>query len=142
MNGIEIQTLDSPAAEEVKFLYGQLDGFNQAQAGPASTRELAVFARRDAEIVAGLYGFTLWNWLHIRYLWVSEALRHQGLGRQLMLAAEREARIRGCEHAHVDTFSFQAIPFYERLGYSVFGRLEDYPPGHSRAFLQKRDLPG
>ncbi len=141
MNGIEVHTSDSPAAEDTKFLYRQLDGFNEAQAGSSSTRELAVFARRDTEIVAGLYGFTLWNWLHIRYLWVAESLRHQGLGRQLMLAAEREARIRGCDHAHVDTFSFQAIPFYERLGYSVFGRLEDYPEGHTRAFLQKRNLP-
>jgi GNAT superfamily N-acetyltransferase len=141
MNGIEVQTSDSPATEDTKFLYRQLDGFNETQAGPSSTRELAVFARRDAEIVAGLYGFTLWNWLHIRYLWVAEPLRHQGLGRQLMLAAEREARIRGCDHAHVDTFSFQAIPFYERLGYSVFGCLEDYPAGHTRAFLQKRNLP-
>jgi GNAT superfamily N-acetyltransferase len=141
MNGLETQTSDSPAAEDTKFLYRQLDGFNEAQAGPSSTRELAVFARRDTEIVAGLYGFTLWNWLHIRYLWVAEDLRHQGLGRQLMLAAEREARLRGCEHAHVDTFSFQAIPFYERLGYSVFGRLEDYPSGHHRVFLQKRNLP-
>lgn len=114
MNGIEVQTSDSPAAQDVNFIYRQLDSFNEAQAGPASTRELAVFARRDTEIVAGLYGFTLWNWLHIRYLWVAEALRDHGLGRQLVLAAEREARIRGCDRAHVDTFSFQAIPFYER----------------------------
>lgn len=141
MNGIEVQISDTPAAEDTKFLYRQLDGFNEGQAGPSSTRELAVFARRDTEIVAGLYGFTLWNWLHIRYLWVAEGLRHQGLGRQLMLAAEQEARIRGCDHAHVDTFSFQAIPFYERLGYSVFGQLEDYPVGHTRTFLQKRNLP-
>jgi hypothetical protein len=38
----------------------------------------------------------------------------------------------------LDTFSFQARPFYEKLGYEVFGQLEDYPRGHSRYFLQKR----
>ena len=53
MNGIEIQTSDSPAAKDYDFLYRQLDG----------------------------------------------------------------------------------------LGYSVFGRLEDYPSGHTRIFLQKRNLP-
>jgi GNAT superfamily N-acetyltransferase len=141
MNGIEIQTSDSPAAQDTDFLYRQLEGFNEAQTGPTSVRPLAVFARRDTQIVAGIFGFTVWNWFHIRYLWVAEELRRQGLGRQLMLAAEREARSRGCDHAHVDTFSFQAVPFYERLGYSVFGSLEDYPVGHARVFLEKRNLP-
>ena len=142
MNTIEIQTSDTPAAADTDFVFRQLVGFNEAQTGPASARELAVFARRGGtEIVAGLIGFTHWNWLHIRYLWVAEELRRHGLGRQLVLAAEREARIRGCDHAHLDTFSFQAVPFYERLGYTVFGRLEDYPPGHTKVFLQKRDLP-
>ena len=110
MNGIEIETSDSPAAEDTKFLYRQLDGFNEAQAGPTAIRPLGVFARRGTEIVAGLFAYTLWNWLEIRHLWVAEPLRHQGLGRRLMLAAEREARLRGCDHAHVDTFTFQAVP--------------------------------
>src|SRR6187431_1264287 len=95
MNGIEVQISDSPAAKDYDFLYRQLDGFNEAQTSPASTRKLAVFARRDTEIVAGLFAFTHWNWLEIRHLWVAEALRRHGLGRQLMLAAEQEARLRG-----------------------------------------------
>ena len=45
---------------------------------------------------------------------------------------------RGCTHAHLDTFSYQARPFYERRGYSVFGTLDDYPPGHQRFFMAKR----
>src|SRR5689334_7566144 len=131
MNPIEIEISDCPSPEDADLVFRNLVGFNEVQTGPAAARELAVFARRDTEIVAGLLGFTHWNWLHIRFLWVAEAFRRHGLGRQLVLAAEREARIRGCEHAHLDTFSFQAVPFYERLGYSVFGRLEDYPRGHT-----------
>jgi GNAT superfamily N-acetyltransferase len=142
MNTIEVSATDSPTAADTDLVFRHLVGFNEARTGPASAHELAVFARSGTEIVAGLVGFTHWNWLHIRYLWVAEALRHHGLGRRLVLAAEREARSRGCEHAHLDTFSFQAVPFYERLGYSVFGCLEDYPPGHTKVFLQKRHLPG
>jgi hypothetical protein len=37
----------------------------------------------------------------------------------------------------LDTYSFQARGFYERLGYTVFGTINDYPPGHSRFFLTK-----
>jgi len=35
----------------------------------------------------------------------------------------------------LDTYSFQALEFYERLGYAVFGTLDNYPPGQKRIFL-------
>jgi len=124
---------------------GDVTRFIMPDGNGADTIDLAAlpetpFARQGAGIVAGLIGFTHWNWLHIRFLWVAESLRRQSLGRRLVLAAEYEARRRGCAHVHLDTFSFQAVPFYERLGYTVFGRLDDYPPGHTKVFLQKRNL--
>ena len=38
----------------------------------------------------------------------------------------------------LDTFAFQAPAFYEKQGYTLFGTIEDLPPGHARYFLQKR----
>jgi GNAT superfamily N-acetyltransferase len=70
-------------------------------------------------------------------VYLPEDLRGAGLGRQLMEQAEQEAIHRGCHIIWLDTFTFQARGFYERLGYTVFGTLEDYPPGHSRFFLRK-----
>lgn len=66
-----------------------------------------------------------------------ETLRGSGLGASLMRRAEEEAVRRGCRGAWLDTFSFQARGFYERLGYTVFGTIQDYPPGHRRHFMQK-----
>ncbi len=140
MNPVEVRLEPHPTPEQTEQIFRHLVAFNETRAGAASACNLAVFAHQGSEIVGGLVGLTHWNWLSIQYLWVQEAFRKQGLGRQMLLAAEQEARVRGCEHAHLDTFSFQALPFYEALGYSVFGRLEDYPPGHTRFFLQKRDL--
>jgi ribosomal protein S18 acetylase RimI-like enzyme len=65
-------------------------------------------------------------------------MRGAGAGRRLMMEAEAEALRRGCCAAELDTFSFQARGFYERLGYSVFGALEDYAPGQSRFYMRKR----
>jgi cation transport ATPase len=62
----------------------------------------------------------------------------QASGHVLAAAVVRAAAERGCRHAHLDTFSYQARPFYERLGYRLFGELENYPPGHSRFFLRKQ----
>jgi hypothetical protein len=54
-----------------------------------------------------------------------------------MARAEEEAIRRGCCHAYLDTFDFQAPGFYRKLGYSEWGVLEDFPPGHQRIFLKK-----
>ena len=41
-----------------------------------------------------------------------------------MLAAEAEGRKRGCTAIWLDTFEFQARPFYEKIGFAVFGTLD------------------
>ncbi len=58
-----------------------------------------------------------------------------------MAEGEEEALRRGCCSAWLDTFEFQARGFYERLGYSCFATLPEYPKGHSRYFLQKQLTP-
>jgi GNAT superfamily N-acetyltransferase len=73
----------------------------------------------------------------VELLFVPKEYRGAGLGTELMRLAEEEARRRGCRGAWLDTFSFQARGFYERLGYSVFGTIGDHPPGHSRFFMKK-----
>jgi hypothetical protein len=54
-----------------------------------------------------------------------------------METIEQAAKERGCTYAHLDTFSFQARPFYEALGYEVFATLDEYPPGHHKYFMKK-----
>jgi GNAT superfamily N-acetyltransferase len=106
--------------------------------GVAGFQAIAVLARdRQSALVAGAVGTINWNWLHVALLWVSEPCRHTGLGSRLLAEIERVAAERGCTHAHLDTFSYQARPFYERQGYRVFGVLENYPPGHQRFFMEK-----
>jgi ribosomal protein S18 acetylase RimI-like enzyme len=68
---------------------------------------------------------------------VSAELRGQGWGRRLIEAAEAVGVKRGCQYVWLDTYSFQARPFYEKLGYRVFGQLPDHPPGHTRFFMFK-----
>ena len=92
----------------------------------------------DGKIIAGLVGFTCWEWLYIETLAVDQNCRKQGLGSRLVREAERIARERNCHAAWVDTFSFQAPEFYTRLGYTPFGTLPNFPTGQQRIFLQKK----
>jgi GNAT superfamily N-acetyltransferase len=99
---------------------------------------LSVFLRQPPEqLQGGLLGRTGASALFIDVLWIAEPFRGRGYGRQLVLAAEREAVRRGCHFSHVDTFSFHAPDFYRRLGYEVFGVLDGYKSGYVRYFLKK-----
>ncbi len=88
-----------------------------------------------------VYGGIL-AWLHsesvyIDVLWVEESVRHHQHGTKLLLAAENEARKKGCIYSTVDTFSFQAEPFYLKNGYQRLGEIKNYLFQHSKIFLRK-----
>jgi GNAT superfamily N-acetyltransferase len=91
----------------------------------------------DGAVVGGAIGETHWNWLFVSHLWVDDAIRGRGLGRDLMRAMEEAAVAAGCSSVHLDTHDFQALPFYEHLGFEQFAVLDDYPTGHTRHFLRK-----
>ena len=124
--------------EEVRqFVIKQLRDFNRQRAEAPEFEPFSLSVRDDHVLVGGLVGEIGWKWLFVELLWIAESHRDRGLGASLLRSAEAEAIRRGARHAYLDTFDFQARPFYERQGYEVFGVLEDYPPGHRRFFLRK-----
>jgi GNAT superfamily N-acetyltransferase len=129
---------DEPKTDDVEALARGLNEHAVRYTGVAGFREIAVFVRdEDGALMGGVWGYVNWNWLWVGAVWLSEELRGRGYGRQMMEKLEHTARVRGCLYAHLDTFSFQARPFYEGLGYEVFATLDDYPPGHQRFFMKK-----
>lgn len=114
--------------------------FNASFLGAPEIHPLCVLIRsgENSSIVGGLWGRTSFKWFFIELLFVPEALRSQGVGTQLIQRAEAEAQQRGCIGTWLDTFSGAAQSFYEKRGYGVFGRIDDYPPGNSRYFMVKR----
>ena len=127
-----------PARELVDALSAGLTEHARPYVEGPGFQPVGVALRDDTgALVGGASGQINWNWLHIGLVWLASGLRGGGHGRRVMEAIERIGRDRGCRWAHLDTFSYQARPFYERLGYEVFATLDDYPPGHRRFFLKK-----
>lgn len=123
---------------DINFVRQGLRNFNNQFINDDGFQPLNLFLRReDGSIAGGLLGDVYWGWLHISIVWIDESLRGQGYGEKLVKLAEEEALKRGCHAVHLDTMSFQAQPFYERLGYTVFGVLDDLPVGHQRIFMWK-----
>jgi GNAT superfamily N-acetyltransferase len=120
-------------------ILGPLVAYNQSKTGRHDFRPL-IIALDDAEghVIGGLWGRTALDWLFVELLFVPESLRGQGVGTSVMQRAETEALRRGCHSVWLDTLEFQARGFYERLGYTCFGELSDYPAGYHRYFMKKQ----
>jgi GNAT superfamily N-acetyltransferase len=142
--GYEITFEEDAAEEELEILSAGIMEYNRSKVGGRPKEPLTFFLRDgEGRIVGGVHGNYSGSagWLYVSVLWVSERARGGGHGARLLQSIEREASERGCTDAYLDTFSFQAPEFYKRLGYVVFGELEDFPEGHSRIFLRKRLKP-
>ncbi|HEX6533035.1 MAG TPA: GNAT family N-acetyltransferase [Gemmatimonadaceae bacterium] len=129
---------EHPRADDERVVLDGLHRFNVAVIGEPDLRPLAVFARdASGKVVGGLLGHTKWRWLYIAKFWLPAELRGRGLGTQLIRAAEEEARSRECEGVALDTLEYQALPFYQKNGYELFGVLDGFPPGYKQYFLKK-----
>lgn len=135
----KIQIEENPSADDLLSIDRDLIQYNeQASSEQLADKHLFIFLRDEkSKIVGGLVGRTIWGWLEVKDLWVESHLRGLGFGTRLMQRAETEARARNCHAAMLDTFSFQALDFYHKLAYVVFGKLDDFPRGHTRYFLRK-----
>ena len=133
----DVHVDDRVSPEEEATVVRGLLSFNENWIGPSNEKPVKLVARDAEGVVGGLIGHTRWSWLYVAKLWVHERARGRGVGTKLLSAAEDVARSRGCTDASLDTFEYQARPFYEKLGYELFGTLDGYPPGYRQFYLRK-----
>ena len=134
---MDFETVFEPGSDLIEKIDGGLEQFNLSKVGGWECHHLAVLARKDGEIVGGVYGTAQWDWLEIELAWVKASERQQGVGSRLLSALETAAVAKGYLNAHVRTGSWQALDFYQKRGYKTFGQLEGYPKGHTTYFLKK-----
>lgn len=136
---LSLNDQESESNPDAAFIREQLAAYNR-QYAPEDHRRLFNVLLRDEQgrLAGGLLADMYWGWLGIKILWLREDARRQGWGAQMMREAEAEGLRRGCHHAMVDTMDFQAPEFYPKLGYEVWGVLDDLPTGHSRIFYKKK----
>lgn len=129
---------DTPLEQDKDEIFEELLKYNLEHIDCKDVKELGIFLEgKDSKKVAGLIGETRGNWLAIEYLWVSEALRGQDIGTEIVSKAEKIAKERGCKYVFLNTFSFQAPGFYIKLGYKEVFALENYPLTGKRHYFIK-----
>ena len=91
----------------------------------------------NGQIYGGLVGEICWNWLEVHYVFVDETLRQSGYGKALLSEAEAIAKSRKCNFIKLDTLSFQALDFYQKQGYIIYGTIPN-AGGYNHYYLTKR----
>ena len=137
---MELSIINEWEHEDITYVRENLRSFNSQFLSGIPFRKpepVNLILREAGDIIGGLIGNIYWQCCHVDYLWVDEAYREKKYGTMLMQKIEETAREKGCLFIHLDTLSFQALGFYKKCGYSVFGELDGYPDGIVRYYLKK-----
>ena len=138
---MEFHVEDNPDPLDIEFLETQIRREASTATGLDDEVDLAIFVRDAGTVVAGISGWTWGDCCELQSLWVTPSLRGQGLATRLIAAAEAEAAARGCSQTIHFTYKFQAGDLYERSGYELVGRVDDFPSGTDVLWYRKRLKP-
>lgn len=139
-SGLRLLTGDQdPALAAV--LNAGLDEYNFAATGTSKADQgsFSVKVVDETGEIAG--GLTAWYWAGlcgISMMWIREDSRRGGWGSKVLLAAEEEAKRRGCDRVCVSSLTFQAPEFYQRHGYVETGRTLGIPGGAEDVHMFKQ----
>ena len=136
---------DDLSEDEVKTLQKKLESSLKEETDgeldiPDDTH--LVLRDHDGNIVGGVITSAKIRVMFLEVLWVDDAYRDLGYGRDLVLEAERIGSEKGYISSQVWTFDFQAPEFYQSIGYEVIWVYDGYTDGITEIVLKKRLSPG
>ncbi len=135
------ETIFDPDPHEIDPIGHGIHQFNKSCLGKKvydRYHRFAIIAKDEKDqVIGGLRGKLMWDWLYIETLWVTEDAGNQGIGSRLLAIAEELALSKDFHRSHLETTDFQALDFYLNRGYEIFGKLEDKPVGNNWYYLKK-----
>ncbi len=93
----------------------------------------------EEKVLAGCNGVIFYNSMFIDQLFVDPVLRHQGIGTLLVQKAESLAKTYLCSMITVNTMDWEALPFYQKLGFTIDFKRNGYA-NHSAMYFLKKNL--
>jgi GNAT superfamily N-acetyltransferase len=130
---------DAPAETDAHVISNGLADYNALKTGYRDWRPLAALIRDPdtSRTLGGMIGRTSYGLLFIDLVYLPEPLRGQSIGTRLLAMMEDAGARRGCKSGFLFTTTFQAPGFYQRHGWTEFGRIACDPPGAARVFFTK-----
>jgi GNAT superfamily N-acetyltransferase len=136
---IRIEVHDSHPAQASALIDDGIGQSNDAAAPLHEVKPVSCFALgQNGAVVGGAVGRRWGGCCELQQLWVEPDQRQKGVATQLMAAFERHAQAHGCSSVFLETFSFQAHNFYQKLGYAADYENKLFPHGISKFHMVKR----
>ena len=129
----------NPEQNDLDLIRDGIRAYNRMHLPDGDVDAVGCFARNnEGKIVGGLTGEMFNNTVFVEYLWVDAEARTSGVGSKLIALLEEQVKPHGVTHLYLDTYSFQALDFYLKLGFEKVGQYSGYPAaGIDKHFLQK-----
>jgi GNAT superfamily N-acetyltransferase len=135
---MKVSLEDDSKDDVLNGLMTGMRAFNAAAVPGVTPHKITAAVRGDdGALRGGVVGRLAGDSVYMEVVWNDETVRGTGLGSQMMRLVEDEARRLGATEAWLYTMSFQARPFYEKLGYRQFAELPWLHGRHARHFMRK-----
>lgn len=90
------------------------------------------------KVLGGATCLIYYGCLYTDLLWVEKGMRKKGAGQKIMQEAERIGKERKCSFATVNTMDWEALPFYQKLGYVIEFERTGYDKESKMYMLRKK----
>lgn len=141
---MKIQLVKSPSSSQLDLIYDGLDSFNHKHL-PAITKQAVLITVENLsddnwdENLGGLHGEIIGSAYIVKYFWLHQKIRGQGFGSEIISKFSEEARKNSASGIFLETYSFQAPNFYQKLGFKETGRFTNFlQPGIDKIFMEKK----
>jgi len=140
-----VRLVDKPDPQYIRAMRAGLRAYNVKQV-PALLDlpydEFAIFIRDDnGTIQGGIIAEVDWGMMYVDLLWLDDSLRGKGLGKALLHTIEQTTLSIGLSSIYLMTTEFQALRFYQHMGYELFGTIMNRPHGYAYYYLRKLNIP-
>ncbi|MBS0287557.1 MAG: GNAT family N-acetyltransferase [Proteobacteria bacterium] len=127
--------------DEIDWVESQINNYNRELLDfPGEPETLMNYYIKDNdEVIAGINScFYFGEFLWINVLFVKEQYRGKGIGKLLLSKVEDIAKAKGAKLSHLHAFEFDNVKeFYLRLGYEIYGVMDDCPAKFKHYFFKK-----
>lgn len=139
-DSVILERFDSIPSEYEGILFKGINEYAFQEKGLPPIRAFSIFIKNQKQaILGGISGVTFYGSLYIDSLWIDKPMRHQGWGTKLMQEAEKIGIERRSKFVTLNTMDWEALPFYQKLGYSIEFVREGYSK-NSKMFMLRKNL--